>query len=125
MRWFSVAAVFDNGEDWTRVQRFTARSGAAAQLLDGCVDVTAWHQASGLKGIALLLYVRSREEPDVTDLGIEEGMRTFRVDYAWLSEDLLDRTRGAWQLLGVFSTILATISREEGIPLPRLPAPRP
>lgn len=125
LQWFSVALLFENADDYSQVQRFEARASAAASLLDGCVAPGGWHEATGYKALGLLLTDGPSEEPDITDLGVEEGIRSFQVDYHWLADEFLDRGRGSWQLLGVFCVVLATISREEGIPLPRLPVRRP
>lgn len=124
MQWFSVAMLFENADDYSKVQRFEARAAAAATLLDRSVAPAGWHDATGLGGLGLLLTDGPSEEPDITDMGVEEGIRSFRVDYRWLDEEFLERSRGSWQLLGVFCVVLATISREQGIPLPRLPVPR-
>ena len=124
MQWFSVAMLFENADDWSKVQRFGARAAAAATLLDRCVAPTGWHEATGLAGLGLLLTDGSPKEPDITDMGVEEGIRSFRVEYRWLDDEFLERSRGSWQLLGVFCVVLAAISREEGIDLPRLPVPR-
>jgi hypothetical protein len=101
-----------------------SRTGAAESFLDRGVDASTWKEASGLEGIFLTLRPGDVDEPDITDLGVEDGVHSFLVTYRWLSDEFADRVRGPGQLIGVLSVVLATISRKAGIPLPRLPVPK-
>ena len=121
-RWLGVGAGFGPSDDRAAVQRFMSRLAPANELLDAHVDVRNWPRDAGVDALYLVLEQRAGPgEPDVTDLGTQDGVRTFSVAYDWLRSDFLDKGSGSWQLAGFLLLVLVTISRAAQLPLPRLP----
>src|SRR5688572_10441550 len=116
--WFAAGGGFDGGDDNRAIEAFMRNLSAASRLLDGSVDPAAWRQASGIDALYLVaVHNEGQEQPDISAPQSSDGVRTFAVTYDWLTEEFTDPRRGAWQTLGLLSLLLATISRETGVPL--------
>ena len=121
--WLALGGFFfGNGP---RVKPFMLNTAKASRLLDTHIDEQAldtWRTTSGLQGVYLVLqHQDSRTEPELTDRGVDaDGVHMFAVEHDWLSDRYANQVTGAWQVLGMVSLVLATLSSDLGIPLPRL-----
>jgi hypothetical protein len=121
-KWLGLGGAFFSSTPLDRPFMFNVSK--AALLLDEHVDELSWRSASGVQGLYLILqHDSSVAEPDIVDRKTDkDGIRTFIVTYDWLADRYTDQSVGAWNVLGVLSMVLATISESASIPLPRLPS---
>jgi hypothetical protein len=119
-KWLGLGGAFFGSSPKDRP--FMLNVSKAGLLLDAHVDELPWRSSSGHQGLYLILqHDSSVAEPDIVDRQTDkDGIRTFVVTYNWLSDRFINQGAGAWNVLGVVSMVLATISQSAGIPLPRL-----
>lgn len=119
-RWLGLGAGFPGSGP--KVRPFMLNVSKASRLLDEHVDELAWRSASGLQGLYLvLLHESAAAEPVISDEGTDkDGIRTFVVTHDWLQDRFARQPVGAWDVLAVVSTVIATIGEGFGVPLPKL-----
>ena len=122
--WLGLGGGFLDPDPDNRIPKFMDNVLAANRHLSIHVDSDTWRRASGLRAVYLVLQHRSGVgEPDITPIGrAKDGVRSFVVDYDWLTDAHLEPNTGPWLVMAAVLLVLTTISADAGIPMPQLPA---
>jgi hypothetical protein len=121
--WIAIGGGFDIRDDETRMHAFMRNAGKVGRLLDAAdADIDEWRKAAGVQRIHLIL----RSDPDVHEQPVIEPepmgrdrVRMYTVRADWLADAFVDEEVGAWQLVVPVVSVLMTLHREAGLPLPR------